>query len=99
MQLVDHFLQSLDATTMQNNSNMQTDITNQLVQQDIPTALHEKKQSLDDDDSSCFDVSTKSIRPLDQLENRPSTSRPQFKAKSTIYTDSPVRNLLLLQKK
>ena len=79
------------AATMQNNSSstIQTDITSQLVQQDIPTAPHEKKQSLDDDDPSCLDVSTESIRPLGHLENTPSTSRPQFKAKSTIHTDTP----------
>ena len=85
---------------MQNNSNsnIQTDIASRLVQQDIPTAPHEKKQSLDDDDPSCLDVSTESIRPLGHLENRPSMSRPRFKAKSTIYTDTPVRNLLLQKK-
>ena len=51
----EEMIQPQDAATMQNNSNsdIQTDITSQLVQQDIPTALHEKKQSLDDDDPSC----------------------------------------------
>ena len=68
------------------------------MQQDIPTAPHEKKQSLDDDDPSCLDVSTESIQPLSHLENRPSTSHPQFKAKSTIYIDTPVRNLLQQKK-
>ena len=69
---------------MQNNSssNIQTDITSQLVQQDISTASHEKKQSLDDDDPSCLDVSTESIRPLGHLEKRPSTSCPRFEAKA-----------------
>ena len=68
------------------------------MQQDIPTALHEKKQSLDDDNPSSLDVTTESIRPLGHLENRPSTSRPWFKAKSMLYTDTPVRNLLLQKK-
>ena len=82
----EEMIQPQDAATMQNNSNsnIQTDITInktfRLVQQDIPTAPAEKKQSLNDDDPSCLDISTESIRPLGHLENRPSMSRPRFKA-------------------
>ena len=95
----EEIIQPQDAATMQNNSNsnIQTDIASRLVQQDIPTAPHEK-QSLDDDDPSCLDISTESIRPLGHLENRPSTSRPRFKAKSAIFTDTPVKNWLLQKK-
>ena len=77
----EEMIQPQDAATMQNNSNsnIQTDITSRLVQQDIPTAPPEKKQSLNDDDPSCLGISTESIRPLDHLENRPSMSRPRFK--------------------
>ena len=91
----EEMIQPQDAATMQSNSssNIQTNITSQLVQQDIPTAPHGKKQNLDDDDPSCLDVSAESIRPLGHLENRPLKSRPRFKAKSTIYTDTPLRDL------
>ena len=82
----EEMIQPKDSSTMQNNSSsiIQTDITSQLVQQDILTASHEKKKNLDDDDPSCLDVSTERIRPLGHLEDRPLTSRPRFKAKSTI---------------
>ena len=93
-------IQLKDAATMQNNSSsiIQTDTASQLVQQDIPTALHEKKQSLDDDDPSCLDVSTESTQPLGHLEYRPSTSHSWFKVKSLICTDTGIKNLLLQKK-
>ena len=61
------------------------------------TSPEQEDQTLSDV-AGLLNVSTKSIRPLRHLEPRPSTSRSRSKVRSTIYTDTPVRNQLLSNK-
>ena len=61
------------------------------------TSPEQEDQTLSDV-AGLLNVSTKSIWPLRHLEPRPSTSRSRSKVRSTIYTDTPVRNQSLSNK-
>ena len=67
-------------------------------QQGLSIASPEEENQILCDDACLLNVSTESIRPLRHVKPRPSTSRLCSKEKFTIYTDTPVRNQLLLKK-
>ena len=78
------------------NPDIQIGVESLFRQQSLSVASPEEENQTWSDDPCLLNFSTKSIQPLRHLEPRPSTSRLRSLVKSTIYTDTPVRNQLLL---